>query len=71
MGLNGDLLASHSGTPHPHPQVCCYILFFFFFFFELVCSSARGHLILKTRLGKSNLISKGVSTGVEETGRVP
>lgn len=53
-------------TPTPR-----FVVIFFFFFFELVCSSARGHLILKTRLGKSNLISKGVSTGVEETGRVP
>lgn len=71
VGLNGDLLASHSGTLHPHPQVCCCCYICFFFKKELVCSSARGHLILKTRLGKSNLISKGVSTGVEETGRVP
>lgn len=46
----------------PTPRFCCC-----FVFKELVCSSAWGHLILKTTLGKSNLISKGVSAGIEET----
>lgn len=52
-------------TPTPRFFVVVVILFCFVFN-KLVCISAWGHLILKTRLGKSDLISKGVSAGVEE-----
>lgn len=58
MGPHGDMLAPSLSTLSTPKG-------FFFFFLGLVCGSALGHLLLKTRVGKSNLISKKVMAGVE------